>query len=304
MIAITLATAIGLAFPLPSLPSAASGTGVSYAASSVSPGQQCFVEVPSGSIVVNQTATSAVVIWSNGTKHTYSLSAGSCSAVMGEAPTINGWVESTQHTLGSGYYSGLLDYWNVPTAPSGDNGNWGGQLIYAFDGVQDSDYIFQPVLGWGCEAYSPILGICVLGGGHWWISAEVCNSSCAFTSAITVSAGDQISGNVIFLNGDRNHCPNTNGNYYSVIVKDVTTGSSAVVTTCSNGGALGVSGALEMYRISSCSQLPQSPYDLDFNNIASTPSVSSWTGQTNSVSPSCSFSAIGGSNYGLLYWYP
>lgn len=248
--------------------------------------KKCFVELPSGSTVVSQTAEETVAIWPDGSRHAYSLSEGNCSATEGYEATINGYIESVSSTASVSYTS-LQDQWSVVPAPSNQNGAIGGNLIFFFDAIQDSTpVIFQPILAWGCQFATA--GVCTHGGGFWWISATICSvSTCSYTPVIGVNAGDTMVGQIswqtvvncvgpVYFTG------------YKVTVTDQTTGLSATLYGCSGGGTLALSAAFEAHNINSCNQLP-SATSLTFSGVGTNPS-SNWSGSlTSGLTPWCSF---------------
>jgi hypothetical protein len=140
------------------------------------------------------------------------------------------------------------DKWPVPGNPQSAP-----QVDYLFDAIQYSGTIFQPVLAWGCEI--PNGGSCNMGGSYYWISAESCNSGCAYTSPIQVGIGHTIEGSIDWHSsgcGLKGLQP-----YYAIFVYDTTGLKSATLNSCSypKGDQVNA-GALEVDGVSSCNQLP------------------------------------------------
>lgn len=269
---------------------------------------KCFVVVPSESIVLSQNESVIVVRFTNGTTSTYSSLVSSsatgssihpCTSTEGQAPTINGWIEDAYNSLSSGTYTYMTDNWPVPSAPTSGSGSYGGPLTYLFNGIQNTQLIFQPVLAYGCEAGNILY--CSMGGNYWWLSAEACNSGCSSTTPIKVTPGDTIVGTVT---SDSTYCaPNA---AYDITVDDTTSSQSATLKNCASAGygTLGFPAVLEAYNIGSCSNLPNEGGGMNFNSITSTPSQSyAWgTSLTSGLSPSCSFGLSSSSTSVTLYF--
>jgi hypothetical protein len=261
--------------------------------SSTNASQGCDVALPSGSVVIEQTGTQTIAVWPDGTNHTYSLSAGNCSATIGYQFTINGYVENA-YDYASRFYH-VQDDWSVPAAPTIQ----GNQLIGLFNGIEDSTNIFQPILAWGCQ-YSFIF--CIQGGNFWWISAEMCNFSCSYTQAIQVNVGDGIYGQVYYhatgcgYRGLQGH--------YDVLVQDTKTGQTASISGCSPGGGTAQAAALEVHNLDSCNKLPNVD-GVSFSYVSSNPSESDWNVYIDtSDSPQCSYGVYHSASLENLYWFP
>jgi hypothetical protein len=98
----------------------------------------------------------------------------------------SGWITyaSWSNTTGTPV-SRFTTTWTVPTAPTTHNG----QVIFLFNGIQNSSMIYQPVLQWGPSA---------AGGGQKWSVASWYadgQGGPAFHSTLVdVNAGDQLTG--------------------------------------------------------------------------------------------------------------
>ena len=237
----------------------------------------CFRKVPSGSKILND----STIMASDGTfQHPSRM----CTS-NAHPPTINGWIEF-------GYQSGttwlsINDNYPTPPVPS----NQANQVLYFFNGIQDNNrgLIYQPVLGWGCEAAN-LFG-CYEGGNWWWMAAEICSSnSCDFTGAIGISTKgyytDMINGNVYQWTASDGRT------WYTVVVTDTTTGRSASISGFSPGGDEAFAGAFEAYNVDDCAKLPQGGYQSEnFQNIVSNPARNSWAPVVWGGSPNCAWGA-------------
>jgi hypothetical protein len=102
-----------------------------------------------------------------------------------QAPTLgSGWITyaywNRTHTITS-----FSTTWLVPPAPATHSG----QLIYLFNGIQNSSMIYQPVLQWGNNGS--------FGGNYWCVASWYADSQggVAFHSTpVNVNAGDQLTG--------------------------------------------------------------------------------------------------------------
>ncbi|CCI53877.1 MAG: hypothetical protein LKG20_02775 [Tetrasphaera jenkinsii] len=111
------------------------------------------------------------------------------------ATPINGWVAFTGWTNGSGSpISSFSTTWTVPAEPTTDVG----QTIFLFNGIQNSDRIYQPVLQWGPSA---------AGGGPRWAVAswyvDGIGGTHLHTDLVDVRPGDVLTG-VMTLTGTAN----------------------------------------------------------------------------------------------------
>jgi hypothetical protein len=263
-------------------------------------GQKCFVELPSGSTVVSQTVDRTVALWPDGSKHTYSLAAGNCTATEGRTFTINGYVTYAQTTLSPQFYS-LQAQWSVPPAPTVQDGSATGNLIGLWDGIQvvSTGTVSQPLLIWGCQ--NSYYGSCILGGAYWWISAEYCANTCTYSSPITVSVGDTIVGQLTWVTAMSCGGPVVYTGY-TITITDQTISRSTTLNACTDPGTVGNPAVLEAQRVTACNQLPATT-SLSFNSISSNPSTG-WTGYNQpGLSPDCtsSYPNISGNSV-TLYW--
>jgi hypothetical protein len=108
-----------------------------------------------------------------------------------EAPALgSGWITyaywNRTHTI-----TRFATSWVVPPAPASQSG----QLIYIFNGIQNSSMIYQPVLQWGNNGW--------FGGNYWCVASWYADSQggAAFHSTpVTVHTGDTLTG-VMTLTG-------------------------------------------------------------------------------------------------------
>jgi hypothetical protein len=103
----------------------------------------------------------------------------------GESPAFGtGWITFANFPSGAPLKS-FLTTWVVPGAPQTRNG----QLVYLFNGLQNSSMILQPVLQWGDNGS--------FGGDHWCVAswyADGQGGAASHTSPVTVKVGDTLVG--------------------------------------------------------------------------------------------------------------
>jgi hypothetical protein len=197
--------------------------------------------------IVSRHGGSTVVTFSNGKSATFPP----CSA--GPSFSTNGWVEDAQFVHVAKQFSGN---WNVPQAPSTNDG----QTIFMFIGTEDAMHpgndIIQPVLQWGSSA---------AGGGPYWSLASwfVSGSSYYVSTLINVNAGDSLKGILT-----SNHC--TSGGCDWVITgKDITSGTKTTLLYTGDDVQNHAYVTLEVYNVASCSDYPSSGHttftNLQFN---------------------------------------
>jgi hypothetical protein len=115
------------------------------------------------------------------------------AAVEGVAPAFgSGWITYASWTNSTGTpVSSFSTQWVVPAAPATASG----QIIFLFNGIQNSTMIYQPVLQWGSSA---------AGGGNYWAVASWYadgQGGVAFhTNLVRVNTGDVLTG-VMTLTG-------------------------------------------------------------------------------------------------------
>ena len=137
--------------------------------------------------------------------------------------------------------------WTVPNAPL----SYDGQILYLFPGLQDGSRILQPVLGYNTQG---------LGGAKWEISSWNC---CVWgtiwrSSGFDVSPGDPITGVMTGSN-----CNSSTGvcSDWSIATGAVHNGDfdlTILLTGVSTAMTDIRAGALEVYYIDYCNQLPAS----------------------------------------------
>jgi hypothetical protein len=162
-----------------------------------------------------------------------------------DQPTIShAWVEYAGTTTTSSY-GFMYAYWNVPPAPSTNDG----QTVYLFNGLEDySDVvtIIQPVLGWNSD-YPSAWGIaswnCCVTGTAYEATPKPVNSGDLILGALfdTCAAGTK-------------SCAS-----WDIFTLDVTTGGeSELINTSSFGQTFNwaFGGVLEVYNIAQCGDYP------------------------------------------------
>lgn len=169
---------------------------------------------------------------------------GSNGGLDSDPGTGNGWVEASNWLVSLGSSDNLdkiQGNWTVPSDPSTN-----GALIYLFNGMEPSDYawILQPVLQYGVGA---------AGGGNYWAIASWLVGSSAYHSPLeTVNAGDALTGytKTTSVSGSTIH--------FKVDAKDNTTGAYSYLNAYATGyqWTWALAGVLEVYGVTSCSDLP------------------------------------------------
>jgi len=219
------------------------------------------------------------------------------------APGVgNGWVEAVLDDVSLGS-SDNLDWvsgtWKVPAAPAATGG-----LIYLFNGMEPStqNWILQPVLQFGNNGY--------FGGNYWVIASWLVgpNNYAFYSPAETVHTGDTIYGTTYMTSDSAGKLG------WEVFAQDETSGVYTWITASTTGlhWTWGYAAVLEAYRISSCSQFPNSDPNIftsnyvyhDYPSYLAVPDSSfsgwvssSWTG------PSCGFGALEYASNAYLYYY-
>jgi len=115
----------------------------------------------------------------------------------GQAPATfkNGWITYSSWTNSTGTpVSRFSTTWTVPPAPISRVAAAGSyEIVYLFNGIQNSGNIYQPVLQWGYNGF---------GGGPYWVvgSWYVGGTNAFHTNFVRVNPGDVITG-VMTLTG-------------------------------------------------------------------------------------------------------
>ena len=200
-------------------------------------------------------------------------------------PTIShAWVEyaGTTTTTSFGY---MYAEWNVPPAPSANNG----QTVYLFPGMEDYKdvvTIIQPVLGWNSD-YTSAWGI-----ASW----NCCKSGTVFEAApARVNPGDTILGYMIdTCAAGTLSCPT-----WDIVTYDLTSGKySELLNTSSQGQTFNwaFAGALEVYNIAQCADYPSngaiSFYDVGlYNDSFGQITNPGWsiTNSSSGLTPQCNY---------------
>jgi hypothetical protein len=157
------------------------------------------------------------------------------------------WVEYAGVTT-TGSYGYLYSFWNVPPAPTNNDG----QTLYYFNGMEDYDdvvSIIQPVLGWNSDFASA-----------WGAASWNCCVSGTVTEGtpVQVSSGDLIFG-YMFDNcaAGKKTCTS-----WDVVTWDLTNGKFSELVDTSNFGQTfnwGFGGVMEVYNIAQCGDYPSAP---------------------------------------------
>ena len=117
------------------------------------------------------------------------LMPGNVAIPLEEVPALgSGWIAYASWTNTTGNpISSFITTWNVPPAPATQSG----QLIYLFNGIQNSTMILQPVLQWGNNG--------LFGGNYWGVAswyADGQNGNAYYSSYRQVVTGDSILGRI------------------------------------------------------------------------------------------------------------
>jgi hypothetical protein len=215
-----------------------------------------------------------------------------------EPPKIShAWVEYASVTTSTASYGKLAAHWNVPPAPSSNDG----QIVYLFPGLEDYKdvvTIIQPVLGWNSDFASA-----------WSIASwNCCVSGTVYESSpVKVSPGDIIYGKMM----DTCAAGTVSCASWDVSTADLTSGKSTTLSHTSSHGQTfnwAFAGALEVYNITKCSDYPPnnfiSFYDLALYNDSFTRISSPGWSITNSsagLTPQCSYGGARPEQVDLAY---
>jgi hypothetical protein len=158
------------------------------------------------------------------------------------------WVENASITASSGDYNFLYAFWNVPPAPTNDDG----QTLYFFNGLEDIDdvvSIIQPVLGWNSD-YS----------NAWGIASWNCcvNGNVNEATPTKVSSGDLIYGYMYDTCGSGTSTCST----WDIVTWDLTNRNFSEFYSASSYGQTfnwAFGGVLEVYNIVQCGDYPAAP---------------------------------------------
>ena len=208
-------------------------------------------------------------------------------------PSISGWVENgSTHALGSMSY--LHAQWNIPSAPSKKTG----QVVYFFPGLEDIDNvvtIMQPVLGWNQN-----------GSGWTAASWNCCHAGNTYHSAFIPVTGSTMSGDV-----SGNGCSTSTGvcSSWAITTYIWSSERSTTLNTSAFGQHMNwvFGGVLEVYTVTSCSQLPggsvkNSAFYLE--DVANVRKYPSWSkAVTSGLSPACGYGVTIGSDRSVTVKY-
>jgi hypothetical protein len=193
-------------------------------------------------------------------------------------PATNGYVERSN--LNTNAIKHMTGFWHVPSSPTS-----GGALIYLFPGAQDQPLtrIIQPVLRWL--------------NGAWTVANWNVDTANNFVKSadIAVSPGELLQGE---MNGS--NCNSSTGICSTWTLYARANNDFARSTTLTNTSTPGSAfkqvfgGALEIYSLTSCAQLPSSGityFDGFITNMAGTDLFPNYSMLVSSVTPDCSYRA-------------
>jgi hypothetical protein len=165
-----------------------------------------------------------------------------------EVPDLrSGWVASAGWTnTSANLITSMTTTWTVPRSPTTTSG----QIIFIFDGLQNSSRILQPVLQWGGDSSDS-------GSGDYWVIASwnAGSQSDPFylsPSVIRVNPGDQLVGSMIYTGSTKDASGVTHYNYTSSFVGFPGTELSFSTTEALYNPVE----TLEVYGITQCSDYP------------------------------------------------
>lgn len=206
-----------------------------------------------------------------------------------QPPSDSGWLATTWNGSSIGSVTDLQAQWTVPSTPISGNG-----IVYLFPGLQNTT-ILQPVL-----AYNGDDGTGGLAPG-WtiqsWDCCDATGNNIMNDSPVGVNQGDRISSE---LKGTNCNAESGVCSEWAVGVGDEATPQQWVSATIANnaqvfgtGAGQVVGGALEVYAINTCSQLPSSSeisftviaQDIDGNDVS--PGNMNWASLTGAQTPNC-----------------
>jgi hypothetical protein len=167
------------------------------------------------------------------------------------------WTNTTGHAVTS-----FTTRWVVPPAPASDDG----QVIFLFNGIQNSTMIYQPVLQWGPSA---------AGGGNSWAVASWYadgQGGVAFHSnLVSVNPGDELVG-VITQTASQNGLFSYNCQFEGIANTSLPIANVQELTWCIE--------TLEAYGLQQCSDYPDANftafYGIDLETGAGAPALA-WT---------------------------
>jgi hypothetical protein len=174
----------------------------------------------------------------------------------------SGWITDAYWNRPSTPISFFSTSWAVPPAPATQSG----QLIYLFNGIQNSTMIYQPVLQWGNNGS--------FGGNYWCVATWYADgqTGAAFHSTpVTVSSGDQLTG-VMTLTGQ-----SALGFSYNGYFQGIANSGYAITNVAELWQAVET---LECYGMTQCSDYPAADKtQMTAINIqtGTTPATVAWT---------------------------
>ncbi|MGZ6692342.1 MAG: hypothetical protein ACXVHQ_33570 [Solirubrobacteraceae bacterium] len=177
----------------------------------------------------------------------------------------SGWIAYAYWNNGTGTpLSSFATTWTVPPAPRTQSR----QLIYLFNGIQNSTMIFQPVLQWGNNG--------VFGGNHWCVATWYADGMFGLqfhSTPVNVNAGDVLTG-VMTLTGQSSQGFSYNGEFQGIANSGYPITNQQELTSAAE--------VLECYGICACSDYPDSPET----------AMSSISIQTGATRPPLSWTAV------------
>jgi hypothetical protein len=210
----------------------------------------------------------------------------------------NGWVEAVQKnlSLGSGDNIDLMSgSWTVPANPATS-----GALIYLWNGIEPTsqNWVLQPVLQWGNNGG--------FGGDYWVISTWLVGPNYVYHgAAVTVYPGDPIVGQTIMVGESGG-----NTSFLVQAIDELHAGISMIsVTTAGLQWTWAYAGVLEVYALSTCSQLPAGDNatftgsTVDHGFPSSVPDSTAWYGASYPYGgPSCNYWPTTNGSTAYLFW--
>ena len=151
----------------------------------------------------------------------------------------SGWITNTGWTNTTGTPVSLFSTtWVVPPAPSTQSG----QLLYLFNGIQNSTMIYQPVLQWGSNG--------AFGGNNWCVAswyADGQGGQAFHSTPVNVNVGDTLVG-IMTLTGQSSQGLSYDCVFQGIPNSNLTITNVEELTWCVE--------TLECYSITKCSDYP------------------------------------------------
>lgn len=185
----------------------------------------------------------------------------------GEVPALgSGWITYAYWQNGTGKpITSFVTTWVVPPFPATQSG----QLIYMFNGIQNSTMIYQPVLQWGNNG--------AFGGNYWCVAswyADGQNGVAFHSQPVQVSPGQTLTG-IMSLTGESGSAFSYDCSFAGIANSLLPITNVEELTWCAQ--------TLEAYNLTKCSDYPNADdtamASIDIQTGSVRPTLA-WTGKT------------------------